>query len=38
MNLLLDTHAIIWFFNGDMQLSEKAKQAAYIKQVLELAR
>ncbi|MDR1389861.1 MAG: hypothetical protein LBJ31_07780 [Treponema sp.] len=27
MNLLLDTHALIWFFNGDIQLSEKAKQA-----------
>jgi PIN domain nuclease of toxin-antitoxin system len=27
MNLLLDTHTLIWFFNGDSQLSEAAKQA-----------
>jgi PIN domain nuclease of toxin-antitoxin system len=27
MDLLLDTHTLIWFFNGDIQLSEKAKQA-----------
>jgi PIN domain nuclease of toxin-antitoxin system len=27
MNLLLDTHTLIWFFNGDTQLSEKAKWA-----------
>jgi PIN domain nuclease of toxin-antitoxin system len=27
MNLLLDTHALIWFFNGDSLLSEKAKQS-----------
>jgi PIN domain nuclease of toxin-antitoxin system len=27
MDLLLDTHTLIWFFNGDLQLSEKAKQA-----------
>jgi PIN domain nuclease of toxin-antitoxin system len=26
MNLLLDTHTLIWFFNGDSLLSEKAKQ------------
>jgi PIN domain nuclease of toxin-antitoxin system len=26
MNLLLDTHTIIWFFNGDSLLSERAKQ------------
>jgi PIN domain nuclease of toxin-antitoxin system len=26
MNLLLDTHTLIWFFNGDILLSEKAKQ------------
>jgi PIN domain nuclease of toxin-antitoxin system len=26
MNLLLDTHTLIWFFNGDIQLSEKTKQ------------
>lgn len=25
MDLLLDTHAVIWFFNGDEQLSERAK-------------
>jgi len=24
MNFLLDTHAFIWFFNGDTQLSESA--------------
>ncbi|MDR0708239.1 MAG: type II toxin-antitoxin system VapC family toxin [Treponema sp.] len=27
MNLLLDTHALIWFFNGNVLLSEGAKQA-----------
>jgi PIN domain nuclease of toxin-antitoxin system len=27
MNLLLDTHTLIWFFNGDLLLSEKAKQS-----------
>ncbi|MDR2117607.1 MAG: type II toxin-antitoxin system VapC family toxin [Planctomycetaceae bacterium] len=27
MNLLLDTHTLIWFFDGDIQLSEKAKHA-----------
>jgi PIN domain nuclease of toxin-antitoxin system len=27
MNLLLDTHTLIWFFNGDIQLSEWAKNA-----------
>ena len=26
MDLLLDTHAFIWFFNGDEQLSIKAKK------------
>jgi PIN domain nuclease of toxin-antitoxin system len=26
MDLLLDTHAFIWFFNGDEQLSIKAKR------------
>jgi PIN domain nuclease of toxin-antitoxin system len=25
MDLLLDTHTLIWFFEGDTQLSEKAK-------------
>lgn len=25
MNILLDTHAIIWFFNGDEKLSKKAR-------------
>ncbi len=25
MDLLLDTHTIIWFLNGDKKLSEKAK-------------
>lgn len=25
MNILLDTHALIWFLNGDSQLSDKAK-------------
>jgi PIN domain nuclease of toxin-antitoxin system len=24
MELLLDTHALIWFFNGDKQLPEKS--------------
>ena len=27
MNLLLDTHALIWFFNGDRRLSENARYA-----------
>jgi len=27
MNLLLDTHALIWFISGDNQLSEQAKEA-----------
>ncbi|OAV75941.1 PIN domain protein [Bacteroidales bacterium Barb7] len=27
MNILLDTHAAIWFFNGDRNLSEAAKRA-----------
>jgi len=27
MNLLIDTHALIWFLNGDSQLSEKARYA-----------
>lgn len=27
MNLLIDTHALIWFLNGDSQLSEKARNA-----------
>ena len=27
MNLLLDTHTLIWFFNGDSLLSEKARQS-----------
>ncbi len=26
MNILLDTHTFIWFFNGDEQLSFKAKK------------
>jgi PIN domain nuclease of toxin-antitoxin system len=26
MDILLDTHAIIWFFNGDEELSLKAKK------------
>lgn len=26
MNILLDTHTFIWFFNGDEQLSLKAKR------------
>jgi PIN domain nuclease of toxin-antitoxin system len=26
MDLLLDTHTLIWFFNGDSLLSEKAKE------------
>jgi PIN domain nuclease of toxin-antitoxin system len=25
MNLLLDTHALIWFLEGDSQLSQTAK-------------
>ncbi len=24
MNLLIDTHVLIWFLNGDSQLSKKA--------------
>jgi len=27
MNLLLDTHALLWFFNGNTELSSKAKAA-----------
>lgn len=27
MNLLLDTHTIIWFLNGDEKLSKLAKEA-----------
>ncbi len=27
MNLLLDTHTLIWFLNGDDKLSEKAKSS-----------
>jgi PIN domain nuclease of toxin-antitoxin system len=27
MDLLLDTHTLIWFFNGDSSLSENAKQS-----------
>lgn len=27
MNLLLDTHSLIWFLNGDEKLSDKAKTA-----------
>ncbi|MDR1095274.1 MAG: type II toxin-antitoxin system VapC family toxin [Spirochaetaceae bacterium] len=27
MNLLMDTHALIWFFNGDVLLSERAKRS-----------
>ncbi len=26
MKYLLDTHTLIWFFNGDLDLSDKAKQ------------
>ena len=26
MDLILDTHALIWFFNGDNLLSEKARR------------
>jgi PIN domain nuclease of toxin-antitoxin system len=26
MNVLLDTHTLIWFFNGDSLLSERAQQ------------
>ena len=26
MNILLDTHTFIWFFNGDEQLSFKARK------------
>lgn len=25
MNILLDTHSLIWFLNGDKNLSDKAK-------------
>lgn len=27
MNIILDTHALIWFFEGDANLSEKALEA-----------
>lgn len=27
MNNLIDTHALIWFLNGDNDLSDKAKKA-----------
>jgi len=27
MNNLIDTHALIWFLNGDNNLSDKAKKA-----------
>lgn len=27
MDLLLDTHSLIWFLNGDKKLSDKAKSA-----------
>ena len=27
MNLLLDTHALLWFYSGDTSLSSKAKEA-----------
>ncbi len=27
MNLLLDTHALVWFLNGDKKLSDKVKTA-----------
>ena len=27
MNYLLDTHALIWFLNGDKDLSTKARKA-----------
>ena len=26
MKYLLDTHTLIWFFNGDLDLSENARQ------------
>jgi len=26
MKYLLDTHTLIWFFNGDSNLSDRAKQ------------
>lgn len=26
MHLLLDTHTVIWFINGDLDLSEKARK------------
>ena len=29
MNILLDTHALIWLFEGSPELSEKAKQVQY---------
>jgi PIN domain nuclease of toxin-antitoxin system len=37
MNLLLDTHTLIWFFNGDTALSENAKQAIIEPQNRKLA-
>ena len=27
MDILLDTHTFVWYFNGDKNLSEKAKEA-----------
>jgi PIN domain nuclease of toxin-antitoxin system len=27
MNILIDTHALIWFLNGDSDLSDKARKA-----------
>lgn len=27
MDILLDTHSLIWFLNGDEKLSKKAKSA-----------
>jgi len=27
MNVLLDTHALLWFLNGDNELSEKSRKA-----------
>ena len=27
MNLILDTHSLIWFLNGDEKLTNKAKNA-----------
>jgi PIN domain nuclease of toxin-antitoxin system len=29
MNLLLDTHSLIWFLNGDEKLSAKAKSMIF---------